>query len=233
MLDVKNLASGYGAIQILRGLSFCVAKGEFVSIYGHNGMGKTTLLKTLIGLLPCTGGTIALDGKDITRAADYRRARRGLGYVPQGRGILPALTVAENLRFAAVAAGRRGRGRGRGALDEVLEDFPRLKAYLTRPGGALSGGEQQLLALARTLIQKPTLVLLDEPTDGIQPSIVEEIIDKLHELRSRRGLTVLLVEQNVDFVTALSDRVITLQKGQFTAEQDRRAFAASVARDFT
>lgn len=226
MLEVRNLSSGYGDIPILRDLGFSVAKGEFVSIYGHNGMGKTTLLKTLIGLLPCSAGAIFFDGADMTRAPDFRRARAGLGYVPQGRGILPALTVAENLKFAAIAVGRKERG----AVDEALEDFPRLKAYLTRPGGALSGGEQQLLALARTLIQKPTLVLLDEPTDGIQPSIIEEIVDKLHELRSSLGLTVLLVEQNVDFIAALSDRIITLQKGQFTGEQDNRSFAAAVER---
>jgi branched-chain amino acid transport system ATP-binding protein len=214
MLTVENLHSGYGSIPVLTGLSLSVSQGEFVGILGHNGMGKTTLLKTLIGILPATAGKITFAGNVVTSAPAHRRARAGMGYVPQGRGILPGLTVRDNLLFAAAAVGARRSGQ----LDEALDDFPRLKAYLDRPGGALSGGEQQLLALARTLIQKPSIVLLDEPTEGIQPSIIDEIVDQMKALRQRRGLTILLVEQNVDFIRALSDRVLLIQKGTITNE---------------
>lgn len=214
MLTVENLHSGYGSIPVLTGLSLSVSQGEFVGILGHNGMGKTTLLKTLIGILPATAGKITFAGNVITSAPAHRRARAGMGYVPQGRGILPGLTVRDNLLFAAAAVGARRSGQ----LEEALDDFPRLKTYLDRPGGALSGGEQQLLALARTLIQKPSIVLLDEPTEGIQPSIIDEIVDQMKTLRQRRGLTILLVEQNVDFIRALSDRVLLIQKGMITNE---------------
>lgn len=214
MLKASDLRSGYGAIPVLTGLSLSIAEGEFVGILGHNGMGKTTLLKTLIGILPTAGGRIYFGGEDLTRSAPHRRARAGMSYVPQGRGILPALTVRENLVFASAAVGRRDSGQ----LEEVLSEFPRLRNYLDRPGGALSGGEQQLLALARALIQEPRIVLLDEPTEGIQPSIIEEIVDQLRAIRQRRGLTVLLVEQNVDFIRALSERVLLIQKGSITAE---------------
>ena len=211
MLEVEDLHSGYGAIPVLNGLSLDVAEGAFVGILGHNGMGKTTLLKTLIGILPATGGQIRLDGRPIDRLPSHARARRGIGYVPQGRGIFPGLSVRDNLRFAAVAAGPRAE-----TADGILDEFPRLKTLLDRPGGALSGGEQQLLALARALIQRPRIVLLDEPTEGIQPSIIEEIADQLKLIRTRRGLTVLLVEQNLDFIKALSDHVLLIQKGNIT-----------------
>lgn len=214
MLTVENLDSGYGSIPVLTGLSLSVSQGEFVGILGHNGMGKTTLLKTLIGVLPATEGKITFAGNVITSAPAHRRARAGMGYVPQGRGILPGLTVRDNLLFAAAAVGARRSGQ----LEEALDDFPRLKAYLDRPGGGLSGGEQQLLALARTLIQKPSIMLLDEPTEGIQPSIIDEIVDQMKALRQRRGLTILLVEQNVDFIRALSDRVLLIHKGTITNE---------------
>jgi branched-chain amino acid transport system ATP-binding protein len=177
-------------------------------------MGKSTLLKTLIGILPATSGRLLLEGEDITRAASHERARRGLGYVPQGREIFPGLSVRDNLRFAVAARGRPEPT----ALEQVVEEFPRLKPLLERPGGALSGGEQQLLALARCLVQEPRLMLLDEPTEGIQPSIIETIAEKLAELRARRGLTVVLVEQNLDFIKGLSDRVLVIQKGRILRE---------------
>ncbi|MGH6913435.1 MAG: ABC transporter ATP-binding protein [Geminicoccales bacterium] len=214
MLEVAHLHAGYGAIPVLAGISLEVADGGFVGILGHNGMGKTTLLKALIGILPATAGSVRLAGEDVTRLASHERARRGLGYVPQGREIFPALSVMDNLRFAAAATGNADRA----AIGEVLDEFPRLRPLLERPGGALSGGEQQLLALARCLVQKPRLVLLDEPTEGIQPSIIEQIADKLGELRRTRGLTVILVEQNLDFIRALSDRVLIIQKGRIVRE---------------
>jgi urea transport system ATP-binding protein len=163
--------------------------------------------------LPEASGEISFEGKPITRTPPHFRARMGIGYVPQGRGILPGLTAHENLQFAAAAVGQKTR-----PVDRVLGEFPRLKTLLGRPGGALSGGEQQLLALARALVQEPKIVLLDEPTEGIQPSIIEEISDQLRALRTERGLTVLLVEQNLDFIKSLSDRILTIEKGTIKRE---------------
>ena len=214
MLEVEGLHAGYGAVPVLTGISLAVADGGFVGILGHNGMGKTTLLRTLIGLLPASAGRVRLAGADITRAPPHQRARRGLGYVPQGRAIFAGLSVRDNLRFAVAAKG----GGEPDALEQVLSELPRLKPLLDRPGGALSGGEQQLLALARCLIQAPRLMLLDEPTEGIQPSIIETIAEKLAELRASRGLTVILVEQNLDFIKALADHVLVIHKGRIVRE---------------
>ena len=210
MLEVRGLRAAYGRIPILHGIDLEIQAGEVVGILGHNGMGKTTLMKTLIGLVPATDGSIVFDGVDVTRERADRRARRGMGYVPQGREIFPRLSVRENLRMAALAAG----GSDESAVDEVLADFPRLEPLLDREGSALSGGEQQILAIARCLCTRPRLILLDEPTEGIQPSIVEQIAENLAALRAARGLTVVLVEQNLDFTAALSTRVLLIQKGE-------------------
>ena len=209
MLEVSDLAAGYGRIPILGGLSFTVAPGEFIGVLGHNGMGKTTLLRALMGYIPATAGRVMLEGADITRAEPYRRARAGIGYVPQGREIFPGLSVRDNLRMGAVAHPKDEAA----AIGSVLEIFPRLKRLIDRPGGALSGGEQQLLAMARCLVGGPRLVLLDEPTEGIQPSIIDEIADTLLSLRSKGGLAMILVEQNLDFIATLSERVLIIQKG--------------------
>jgi branched-chain amino acid transport system ATP-binding protein len=214
MLDVQGLKTAYGRIPILHGISFAVREGEFVGILGHNGMGKTTLLKALMGFLPATGGRVHFAGSDITAAEPFRRARLGLGYVPQGREIFPALTVLDNLRMGC----SKQAGGEQETIDEVLEEFPQLKRLLDRVGGALSGGEQQLLAIARCLCGKPRLVLLDEPTEGIQPSIIDEIVDTLQRLRDNSGLTMILVEQNLDFIAALSQRILMIQKGAITRE---------------
>jgi branched-chain amino acid transport system ATP-binding protein len=214
MLNVQGLRTGYGRIPILNGVSFAVNQGEFIGILGHNGMGKTTLLRALMGFLPVTGGTIRFDGEDVTVAEPYRRARLGLGYVPQGREIFPGLTVYDNLRMGCT----KQAGSEQDTIAEVLEEFPRLKPLLERSGGALSGGEQQLLAIARCLCGKPRLVLLDEPTEGIQPSIIEEIVEILRRLRDNIGLTMILVEQNLDFIAALSKRILIIQKGTITRE---------------
>jgi branched-chain amino acid transport system ATP-binding protein len=209
MLEVSELAAGYGRIPILGGVSFSVVGGEFVGILGHNGMGKTTLLRALMGYIPATAGRVLLDGADITRAEPFRRARAGMGYVPQGREIFPGLSVRDNLRMGAA-----GRPKDEdAAIGSALETFPRLKPLIDRPGGALSGGEQQLLAIARCLAGNPRLILLDEPTEGIQPSIIDEIAETLLGLRSKGGLTMILVEQNLDFIAALSERVLIIQKG--------------------
>ena len=213
MLDISGLHSGYGRIPILRGIGVNVATGEFVGVLGHNGMGKTTLLKTIMGILPATQGQIAFDGTDVTKRTPHERARRGLGYVPQGRDIFPGLSVLDNLRMGAAAKGRPD-----DVIDGVLADFPRLRPLLDRPGGALSGGEQQMLAIARCLCADPKMILLDEPTEGIQPSIIDEIIELLLTLRDKQGLTLVLVEQNLDFIKALTTRVLLIQRGEITQE---------------
>lgn len=216
-LEVRSLAAGYGRIPILHGIDMHVGHGEIVGILGHNGMGKSTLLKTVMGFLPARSGSIVLDGEQITRLKPHQRSQRGLGYIPQGRGIFPKLSVRDNLRLAWQHHGEAGEEE---TLESVLTDFPRIRRLLDREGGALSGGEQQLLALARGLMADPWLLLLDEPTEGIQPSIIEEMEETLLHLRKSRGLTILLVEQNFDFISVLADRVLILERGKIVAEFD-------------
>ena len=218
MIQVTGLTSGYGRIQVLNGIDLAVPRGSFTGILGHNGMGKSTLLKTILGYLPATAGTINLGGEDVTTLPVHARARRGLGYVPQGRQIFPSLTVLDNLRMGCAAKGLSDDG-----IDAVLADFPQLERLLGRTGGALSGGEQQLLALARCLCGNPSVILLDEPTEGIQPSIIQEIVERLRAIRAKRDLTLLLVEQNLEFIKGLSDRVFTIQRGKIARELDPAA----------
>ncbi|QDG94655.1 ABC transporter ATP-binding protein (plasmid) [Rhizobium sp. NIBRBAC000502774] len=210
MLEVTQLRSGFGRIPIIGGVDLGVAPGELLGILGHNGAGKTTLLKTLSGFLPATTGAIRLEGRDIALLPAYARARAGMGYVPQGRRIFPALSVRENLEIAAARSGR--------SIEDVLELFPRIVRLLDRAGGALSGGEQQLLALARCLCARPKIMLLDEPTEGIQPSIIEEMIETLLKIRKSDGLTILLVEQNLECLQALADRILVLNRGVIVKE---------------
>ena len=214
LLEVKALSAGYGRVPVLHGVDFTVEEGEIVGVLGHNGMGKTTLLKTIMGIVPATGGVIGYAGLDLTRERASERARLGLGYVPQGRGIFPNLSVQDNIRMGIAAHG----GEEEEAVRRILAGFPRLEPLLDREGGALSGGEQQLLAIARCLISEPELVLLDEPTEGIQPSIVDAIIELLRNLNREQGVTIVMVEQNLDFITELSDRVLLLQKGVISGE---------------
>ncbi len=212
MLEVGGLCAGYGQIPILTGIDLSVAAGGFIGVLGHNGMGKTTLLKALMGYLPATAGRVGFAGADITHMAPAGRARLGLGYVPQGREIFGSLTVHENLRMGCLLA----KTDEAATIERVLTDFPRLTRLLDRPGGALSGGEQQLLALARCLCGSPKLILLDEPTEGIQPSIVDEIIETLHKLRRTQAMTMILVEQDLHFIAELADTVLIIQKGVIT-----------------
>ncbi|MCP9483326.1 amidase [Shimia sp. CNT1-13L.2] len=222
LLEIKSLSGGYGRVPILHGIEFEVAENEVVGILGHNGMGKTTLLKTLMGFLPATSGQVRYHQSEITRAPPFERAGMGLGYVPQGRGIFPQLSVRDNLRFAWHDYSGASEAE---VVESVLSDFPRLKRLLDREGGALSGGEQQLLALARCLMGDPDFLLLDEPTEGIQPSIIEEMAETLLALREKRGLSILLVEQNFDFISDLSDRVLVLERGRITGELSRADLA--------
>ncbi|MEM1384125.1 MAG: amidase [Pseudomonadota bacterium] len=230
ILSVRGLRAGYGRVPVLQGVDLSVGEGEIVGILGHNGMGKSTLLKTVMGIVKATSGTIEFDGVDITREAPHDRSRLGIGYVPQGRGIFPSLSVLDNLRMGVASHGIADETI---AIESVLSEFPQLERLLERQGGALSGGEQQLLALARCLISAPDLVLLDEPTEGIQPSIVDMIEDKLEELARARGLSILLVEQNLEFITSLSDRVLVLQKGQVKGEIGGHNMDSALIDEFT
>jgi len=227
VLEAVDLRAGYGRIPVLHGVTLHIGEGEFVGVLGHNGMGKSTLMKTLVGLVKPTAGRILLHDRDVTREPPHRRSRLGLGYVPQGRGIFPQLTVLDNLRMGIAAQSADADA----AVEEILGEFPRLTRLLDRQGGALSGGEQQLLALARCLIGHPDIILLDEPTEGIQPSIVDEIEETLRALNGKRGLAVVLVEQSLDFITSLSDRILLIQKGEIVGEVAGHAWASNALID--
>jgi urea transport system ATP-binding protein len=211
MLQVEALDAGYGGSQILWSVDLSVTSGQVVCLMGRNGVGKTTLLKTIMGLLPARRGRIVLDGVDMTRWSPDRRARAGIGYVPQGREIFPHLTVEENLRMSLLGCGRASN------LDEALTLFPTLQRFLNRKGGVLSGGEQQMLAIGRALLTRPKLLMLDEPTEGIQPSIVLEIEEAIRRIRTEMGLAVLLVEQYLDFAERLADAYVIMAKGAVVA----------------
>ena len=215
LLDVHDVRAGYGRVPVLHGVSFQLAEGEALGIVGHNGMGKTTLLKTIVGLLPATGGRITLDGTDVTREPAHARSRRGLAYVPQGRGILPGLSTHDNLRIAWTGDSQESEQE---AVDRCLALFPRLTPLLGRRGDALSGGEQQILALARALVPNPWIVLLDEPSEGVQPSIVQEIGRILARLKTEARLAIVIVEQNLDLVLDVATRIAVLERGRIERE---------------
>ena len=223
VLEVAELRAAYGHVPVLHGITFRLHAGEAVGIVGHNGVGKTTFLKTLIGLVPAAAGRIAIDGIDVTRMKAHDRSRLGIGYVPQGRGILPGLTALENLRLAWSADSGDTE---QAAIERIVDTLPRLAAILDRKGGALSGGEQQILALGRALMPLPWLLLLDEPSEGIQPSIVQEIGEILANLRKRDRLSLLVVEQNLDLVLDVADRIVVMERGQITREVDARSVQA-------
>ncbi|MEK0432032.1 MAG: hypothetical protein RL700_239 [Pseudomonadota bacterium] len=215
VLQVADLRAGYGRVPVLHGVNLQIHEGEAVGIVGHNGMGKTTLLKVIMGLMPSTGGRIELDGTEATGSPAHQRSQMGIGYVPQGRGILPGLTALENLRMAW----REDIGETEEqSVERVVDQFPRLRVLLDRKGGSLSGGEQQILALARALVPKPWLLLLDEPSEGIQPSIVQEIGATLARLRDEFGLALIIVEQNLDLVLDVAHRVVVFERGTIIKE---------------
>lgn len=214
MLQVEALNQYYGAAHILRGISLEVKKGECLTLLGRNGVGKTTLLKCLMGVLPVASGRVTFEGMEITRRAPHERARAGIAYVPQGREIFARLTVEENLMMGmAVLPARRAKK----IKGEVYELFPVLKDMLRRRGGDLSGGQQQQLAIARALLAEPRLIIFDEPTEGIQPSIIKDIERVIRLLRERGDMGILLCEQYFDFAHALADRFVVLSRGEVVA----------------
>ncbi|WP_306113399.1 MULTISPECIES: ABC transporter ATP-binding protein [unclassified Roseovarius] len=208
MLVLDKINSGYGRAQILRDLSLTVKSGEILCLLGRNGAGKTTTMQTIMGLLPLMSGQITLDGQDVGRLPPHLVPRAGIGYVPQGRRLFAGLSVAQNLEI-----GLRTRNHGPETLDEVLELFPRLRERFRQRAETLSGGEQQMLATARALCLKPKALLLDEPTEGLQPSMIEAIRQVIVQMRSQ-GVAVLLVEQRVDAVISVADRVAFIENGQ-------------------
>ena len=209
MLRVEGLAVAYGRTQVLFGVSLEVPSDGLLCVMGRNGVGKTTLLNTVMGVLRPTAGRVMYDGQDLTGLRPYQRVRAGLAYVPQGRDGFPQLTVMENLTVVCEAVGGEA-----GAVDDVLDLFPRLRPLLKRRAGFLSGGQQQQLAIARALVTRPRLLLLDEPTEGLQPSIILEIEDVIATLSGTAGLSILLVEQYVDFAMRLADRYVVLDAGE-------------------
>ena len=208
-LQLENISAGYDQSMILKGVDMEVNDQQVVALLGRNGVGKTTLLKAIMGLLPVSEGDIRIEGKSVRTMRPDQRARMGIGYVPQGRDIFPGLSVWENLKISLAASGSTSDNR----LEEVFELFPVLKEMLKRKGGVLSGGQQQQLALGRALLTNPRLLILDEPTEGIQPSIIDQIEDAIQIIRDRHKVSIILVEQYLDFAKAASDHFYILERG--------------------
>ena len=210
ILEVSHIDVSYGKSRVISDLSLTVSAGSRTVILGRNGVGKTTLLKSLVGILPASAGSVVFDGSDVAKQKPYQRSLSGIGYVPQGREIIPLLTVNENLELGSL-------GRPKLRFEEkkawALDYFPMLKAHLNRNGGVLSGGLQQQLALARCIICEPKMMLLDEPTEGIQPNVVAEIAETLKKIAAETGITILLVEQNLKFARKVAENYFIMQKG--------------------
>jgi urea transport system ATP-binding protein len=228
ILDVRDLRAAYGGTPILQGADFSIGRKEIVAIIGRNGVGKTTLMKCLIGLLPSRGGHIVYKGADITHLPAHRRARRGIGYIPQGRGIFPRMTVAENIVMGELI----GRDNGHSLYDLIYAIFPVLASNAAQVAGTLSGGQQQMLAIARAVVGGPDLLLLDEPSEGIQPSIVQEISVAMREISAQLGTTIVFVEQNISMIRSMAERCYVMDTGRITLEApiDSLADAALVRR---
>jgi urea transport system ATP-binding protein len=228
MLTVKNLDVAIGGSRILRGATLEVPAKSVACLMGRNGVGKTTTLKAIVGLLRADSGQVTLEGRDLTGASPETRARAGIGYVPQGREIFPHLTVDENLRIGALAQGKKLNGN----LDRVLELFPILKEFLPRKGGMLSGGQQQQLAIGRALLTDPKVLILDEPTEGIQPNIIDQLGDTIRLLRREGRMSILLVEQYLDFAKELGDVFHIMDRGAVVANGPIAALNETVVKKY-
>ncbi len=215
MLDVRNLNAAYGQSQVLRGVSFTAAPGEIVALVGRNGMGKSTLMKSLIGVMPARAGQILVDGADVTALPAHTRVKHGLSYVPQGRQIFGTMTVRENIETGLVVSGKTG------VPDEIYSLFPVLKDFERRRGGNLSGGQQQQLAIARALASDPKILLLDEPTEGIQPSVIKDIAKVLKQIRDMRNLCIVVCEQVLSFILDVADRILVMENGRLVHSDTR------------
>jgi urea transport system ATP-binding protein len=217
MLEVDDLVVSYGQSQVLHGIGFNVASKETVAVMGRNGMGKTTLFKALIGMLPSGRGSVRVGGVDVSKDESYRRVAKGIGYVPQGRQIFAALTVEENIQTGLENATTLS------VPDEIYSLFPVLYDMRKRKGGNLSGGQQQQLAIARALVSDPKVLLLDEPTEGIQPSVIKDIAKALNEIRKTRDIAILVSEQVLSFALDVADRLFVIEGGRFVHQSSRNA----------
>jgi urea transport system ATP-binding protein len=213
MLSLSDINVSYDGSRILRGVNLTVPEKSLVCLMGRNGVGKTTTLKSIVGLVKTDAGAVKLDGEDLGRQGPDSRARKGIGYVPQGRDIFPFLTVWENLKISLVVRGAKANGQ----VDRVLELFPVLKEMLQRKGGVLSGGQQQQLAIARAMLTDPKVLILDEPTEGIQPNIIDQIGETLIKIKKEGKVSILLVEQYLDFCLGVADSFFIMDRGAIVA----------------
>lgn len=228
LLEMNNLTAGYGQTPVLFNINLTVNKGDIVCLLGRNGVGKTTLLRSIIGLNQPTKGSIFFEEKDITKMPTYKRTRKGIAYIPQGREIIPYLSVLDNLKLGFSASRRAVKK----IPQEIFEFFPMLKQHLNRQGGLLSGGQQQQLAIARGLMCKPQLMLLDEPTEGIQPSIVQEIEDTLRKINAEMGITVMVVEQKIEFARKLAQKFFIMEKGAIVDKGETQSLSNSLLNQY-
>ncbi len=218
LLNLRSVSAAYGKGQVLWDIGFDLNKGDSATILGRNGVGKTTLMKTIMGQLACSGGHLYWHGEEVTELNAHQRSRAGIGFVPQGRHVFPHLTVRENLEVGLSALARKGFTGPKVVPDMVFELFPKLTEIANRKAGVLSGGEQQQLAIGRALAGRPQLLLLDEPTEGIQPNIVQQIEDALMRVRKELDVAILIVEQNLDFAWSFADRYFVMQRGRIVKE---------------
>lgn len=217
MLKVNGLDSYYGESKVIEGLSFQVPKGKIVGLIGRNGVGKSTTLKSIMGVVKTPGGSVVFDGQDIIKKPAYERVRLGIGYVPQGRDIFPQMTVQENIELGLQPIGGKGK-----IPDYIYDLFPILPKFAKRKGGDLSGGQQQQLAIARALVAEPKILILDEPTEGIQPSIIQNIGAAIKKINEWKGITILLVEQYLDFVMEHTDSLYVMEKGKIIYQSETK-----------